>query len=122
VLNIYLELRSSKPLDIRGVSYLGVNYTIGKYVFVSCIKKVRLGGAYNQTLPGPGVLGLVPADRTFTVEVRGLPRGSYRIVAPPDVVAPREVTATGNKTEITLGLLNKPLIFNPLTLNLTKVG
>ncbi|AET33027.1 hypothetical protein [Pyrobaculum ferrireducens] len=122
VLNIYLELRSSKPLDIREVSYLGVNYTINRYVYVTCIKNVKLSGAYNQTLPGPGVLGLVPTDRTFTVEVRGLPRGSYRIAAPPDVVAPREVTATGNKTDITLGLLNKPLVFNPLPLNLTKVG
>ncbi|MGC9130112.1 MAG: hypothetical protein ACP5H5_00835 [Pyrobaculum sp.] len=122
VLNIYLELRSSKPLDIREVSYLGANYTINRYIYVSCIKKVKLSGAYNQTLPGPGVLGLVPTDRTFTVEVRGLPRGIYRIAAPPDVVAPREVTATGNKTEITLGLLNKPLVFNPLPLNLTKTG
>jgi hypothetical protein len=124
VLNIYLELRSSKPLDIRGVSYLGVNYTINRYVYVSCIKKVKLGGAHNQTLSSPGVLGLIPTDRTFTVEISGLPPGKYRVVAPPDVdvIAPGDVTSTGNKTMIVLRLQNKPLVFNPLTLNLTKVG
>ena len=122
VLNVYLELISDKPLDIRGVNYLGVNYTINRYVYVSCINKVKLGGAYNQTLPSLGVFGLIPTDRTFTVEISGLPPGRYRVVAPPDVIAPGEVTSTGNKTMIVLRLQNKPLVFDPLPLNLTKVG
>ncbi|MGC9050466.1 hypothetical protein, partial [Pyrobaculum sp.] len=80
VLNIYLELISDKPLDIRVVNYLGVNYTINRFVYVSCIKMVKLSGAHDLILLGPGTFRLIPTDRTFTVEISGLPPGRYRVV------------------------------------------
>ncbi|AKT35564.1 hypothetical protein PYWP30_01948 [Pyrobaculum sp. WP30] len=117
VVNIYLELDSQNPLDVEAVEYLGVRYRIDKVVYVSCIKRVEFRGAYNRTLPGPGVLGLVPADKTFTVRLN-LPPGRYSISAPPDVVVPREID--GGNTTLTIGLLNKPQVYNLLILNLTK--
>ena len=118
VVNIYLELDSQNPLDVEAVEYLGVRYRIDKVVYVSCIKRVEFRGAYNRTLPGPGVLGLVPADKTFAVRL-SLPPGRYSISAPPDVVVvPMEID--GGNTTLTIGLLNKPQVYNPLILNLTK--
>jgi hypothetical protein len=117
VVNIYLELDSQNPLDVEAVEYLGVRYRIDKVVYVSCVKRVEFRGAYNRTLPGPGVLGLVPADKTFTVRL-SLPPGRYSISAPPDVVVPREID--GGNTTLTIGLLNKPQVYNLLILNLTK--
>jgi hypothetical protein len=117
VVNIYLELDSQNPLDVEAVEYLGVRYRIDKVVYVSCIKRVEFRGAYNRTLPGPGVLGLVPADKTFAVRL-SLPPGRYAISAPPDVVVPRELD--GGNTTLTIGLLNKPQVYNLLILNLTK--
>lgn len=117
VVNIYLELDSQNPLDVEAVEYLGVRYKIDKVVYVSCVKRVELRGAYNRTLPGPGVFGLVPADKTFAVRL-SLPPGRYAISAPPDVVVPREID--GGNTTLTIGLLNKPQVYNLLILNLTK--
>jgi hypothetical protein len=117
VVNIYLELDSQNPLDVEAVEYLGVRYRIDKVVYVSCVKRVEFKGAYNRTLPGPGVLGLVPADKTFAVRL-SLPPGRYSISAPPDVVVPREID--GGNTTLTIGLLNRPQVYNPLILNLTK--
>jgi hypothetical protein len=117
VVNIYLELDSQNPLDVEAVEYLGVRYRIDKVVYVSCVKRVEFRGAYNRTLPGPGVLGLVPADKTFAVRL-SLPPGRYAISAPPDVVVPREID--GGNTTLTIGLLNKPQVYNLLILNLTK--
>jgi hypothetical protein len=117
VVNIYLELDSQNPLDVEAVEYLGVRYRIDKVVYVTCIKRVEFRGAYNRTLPGPGVLGLVPADKTFAVWL-SLPSGRYSISAPPDVVVPGEID--GGNTTLTIGLLNKPQVYNPLILNLTK--
>jgi hypothetical protein len=117
VVNIYLELNSQNPLDVEAVEYLGVRYRIDKVVYVSCIKRVEFRGAYNRTLLGPGNWGLVPADKTFAVRL-SLPPGRYAISAPPDVVVPREID--GGNTTLTIGLLNKPQVYNPLILNLTK--
>jgi hypothetical protein len=117
VVNIYLELDSQNPLDVEAVEYLDVRYRIDKVVYVSCVKRVEFKGAYNRTLPGPGVLGLVPADKTFAVWL-SLPPGRYSISAPPDVVVPREID--GGNTTLTIGLLNKPQVYNLLILNLTK--
>jgi hypothetical protein len=117
VVNIYLELDSQNPLDVEAVEYLGVRYRIDKVVYVSCVKRVEFRGAYNHTLPGPGVLGLVPADKTFAVRL-SLPPGRYAISAPPDVVVPREID--GGNTTLTIALLNKPQVYNLLILNLTK--
>jgi hypothetical protein len=117
VVNIYLELDSQNPLDVEAVEYLGVRYRIDKVVYVSCVKRVEFRGAYNRTLPGPGVWGLVPADKTFTVRL-SLPPGRYAILAPPDVVVPREID--GGNTTLTIALLNKPQVYNLLILNLTK--
>jgi hypothetical protein len=117
VVNIYLELNSQNPLDVEAVEYLGVRYRIDKVFYVSCIKRVEFRGAYNRTLLGPGNWGLVPADKTFAVRL-SLPPGRYAISAPPDVVVPREID--GGNTTLTIGLLNKPQVYNPLILNLTK--
>jgi hypothetical protein len=117
VVNIYLELNSQNPLDVEAVEYLGVRYRIDKVVYVSCIKRVEFRGAYNRTLLGPGNWGLVPADKTFAVRL-SLPPGRYAISAPPDVVVPREID--GGNTTLAIGLLNKPQVYNPLILNLTK--
>jgi len=117
VVNIYLELDSQNPLDVEAVEYLGVRYRIDKVVNVSCIKRVEFRGAYNRTLPGPGVLGLVPADKTFTVRL-SLPPGRYAVSTPPDVVAPRQID--GGNTTLTISLRNKPRVYKLLILNLTK--
>jgi hypothetical protein len=117
VVNIYLELNSQNPLDVEAVEYLGVRYRIDKVFYVSCIKRVEFRGAYNRTLLGPGNWGLVPADKTFAVRL-SLPPGRYAISAPPDVVVPREID--GGNTTLAIGLLNKPQVYNPLILNLTK--
>ena len=117
VVNIYLELNSQDPLDVEAVEYLGVRYRIDKVVYVSCVKQVEFRGAYNHTLLGPGNMRLVPADKTFTVRL-SLPPGRYAISAPSDVVVPREID--GGDTTLEIGLLNKPQVYNPLILNLTK--
>ena len=121
VVNIYLELGSDKPLDIKAVSYLGENYTINKYVYIACIEKIWLRGDVNLNLTRPGTLGLVPADRTFPLVARNLPNGRYKITASPDVVVPSEVVVSNNTLSISVGLINKPLVFNPLILELKKV-
>jgi len=120
VVNIYLELESDKPLDVKAVNYLGVNYTINKYVYIACIGKIWLRGDINLNLTRPGTLGLVPADRTFTLVVKNLPNGRYKITAPPDVVIPSDVVINNNTLSIPVGLINKPLVYNPLILELKK--
>ncbi len=117
VVNIYLELDSQNPLDIEAVTYLNATYRVDKVVYVSCIKQVEFRGVYNHTLPGPGVLGLVPADRSFAVRL-SLPAGRYVISAPPDVAVPREID--GGNVTLTVALLNRPQVYNRLILNLTK--
>lgn len=118
VVNIYLELDSQNHLDVEAVEYLGVRYRIDKVVYVSCVKQVEFRGAYNHTLLGPGNMRLVPADKTFAVRL-SLPPGRYAISAdPPDVVVPREID--GGNITLTIGLPNKPQVYNPLILNLTK--
>ena len=118
VVNIYLELGSQNRLDVEAVEYLGVRYRIDRVVYVSCVKQVEFRGAYNHMLPGPGVLRLVPADKTFAVRL-SLPPGRYTISAPPDVVVvPREID--GGDTTLEIGLLNMPQVYNPLILDLTK--
>jgi hypothetical protein len=119
VVNIYLELDSQNPLDIEAVTYLNATYRVDKVVYVSCIEQIEFKGAYNYTLSRPDKRRwLVPADRHFTVKL-ALPPGRYVISAPPDVeVEPREIE--GGNVTLTIALLNKPQVYSPLILNLTR--
>jgi hypothetical protein len=119
VVNIYLELESPKPLDIEAVTYLDSVHNVDKKFYVACVKRVEFRGAYNGSALGPGALGLVPTDRQFTVKI-SLPPGNYRISAPPGVVVPREIG--GGNVTLTIGFLNQPQAYDPLILNLTKIG
>ena len=120
VVNIYLELESPKPLDIEAVTYLDSVHNVDKKFYVACVKGVEFRGAYNDSVLGPGVLGLVPTDRQFTVKI-SLPPGNYRISAPPGVVVePREIG--GGNVTLTIGFLNQSQAYDPLILNLTKIG
>jgi hypothetical protein len=118
VVNIYLELESPSPLDIEAVAYLDSVRNIDKRFYVACVKRVEFRGAYNESAPGPGVL--VPTDRQFTVKI-SLPPGNYRISAPPGVVITPWEIAGGNVT-LTIGFLNQDQAYDPLILNLTKIG
>jgi hypothetical protein len=120
VVNIYLELESPKPLDIEAVTYLDSVYNVDKKFYVACVKRVEFRGAYNGSVLGPGVLGLVPTDRQFTVKI-SLPPGNYRISAPPGVVVTPWEIGGGNVT-LAIGFLNQPQAYDPLILNLTKIG
>jgi hypothetical protein len=120
VVNIYLELESPNPLDIEAVAYLDSVHNVDKRFYVACVKRVEFRGAYNGSVLGPGVLGLVPTDRQFTVKI-SLPPGNYRISAPPGVVVTPWEIAGGNVT-LTIGFLNQPQAYDPLILNLTKIG
>jgi hypothetical protein len=128
VVNVYLELESPSPLDIEAVAYsnsvrnIDVVYRIDKKFYVACVKRVEFRGAYNGSALGPGNLGLVPTDRQFTVKI-SLPPGNYRISAPPGVVVtPWEIVGGGNVT-LTIGFLNQQdQAYDPLILNLTKIG
>jgi hypothetical protein len=119
VVNIYLELESPNPLDIEAVAYLDSVRNVDKRFYVACVKRVVFRGAYNGSALGPGVLGLVPTDRQFTVKI-SLPPGNYHISAPPGVVVPREID--GGDVTLTIGFLNQPQAYDPLILNLTKIG
>jgi hypothetical protein len=119
VVNIYLELESPKPLDIEAVTYLDSVHNVDRKFYVACVKRVEFRGAYNGSALGPGALGLVPTDRQFTVKI-SLPPGNYRISAPPGVVVPREIG--GGNVTLTIGFLNQPQAYDPLILNLTKIG
>jgi hypothetical protein len=119
VVNIYLELESPKPLDIKAVTYLDSVRNVDKKFYVACVKRVVFRGAYNGSALGPGVLGLVPTDRQFTVKI-SLPPGNYHISAPPGVVVPREIY--GGNVTLAIGFLNQPQAYDPLILNLTKIG
>jgi hypothetical protein len=120
VVNIYLELESPSPLDIEAVAYLDSVHNIDKKFYVACVKRVEFRGAYNGSAPRPGGLGLVPTDRQFTVKI-SLPPGNYRISAPSGVVVTPWETDGGNVT-LTIGFLNQPQAYDPLTLDLTKIG
>jgi hypothetical protein len=120
VVNIYLELESPNPLDIEAVAYLDSVHNIDKKFYVACVKRVEFRGAYNGSALGPGVLGLVPTDRQFTVKI-SLPPGNYRISAPPGVVVTPWEIGGGNVT-LAIGFLNQPQAYDPLILNLTKSG
>ncbi len=120
VVNVYLELESPNPLNIEAVAYLDSVHNVDKKFYVACVKRVEFRGAYNGSVLGPGVLGLVPTDRQFTVKI-SLPPGNYRISAPPGVVVPQEIT--GGDVTLTIGFLNQPhQVYDPLILNLTKIG
>jgi hypothetical protein len=120
VVNIYLELESPNPLDIEAVAYLDSVHHVDKKFYVACVKRVEFRGAYNGSALGPGVLGLVPTDRQFTVKI-SLPPGNYRISAPRGVVVTPWEIAGGNVT-LTIGFLNQHQAYDPLVLNLTKIG
>ncbi len=120
VVNVYLELESPNPLDIEAVAYLDSVHNVDKRFYVACVKRVEFRGAYNSSVLGPGVLGLVPTDRQFTVKI-SLPPGNYHISAPPGVVVTPWEIAGGNVT-LTIGFLNQPQAYDPLILNLTKIG
>jgi hypothetical protein len=120
VVNIYLELESPNPLDIEAVTYLDSVHNIDKKFYVACVKRVEFRGAYNGSALGPGVLGLVPTDRQFTVRI-SLPPGNYRVSAPPGVVVTPWEIGGGNVT-LTIGFLNQRQAYDPLILNLTKSG
>jgi hypothetical protein len=120
VVNIYLELESPNPLDIVAVAYLDSVHNVDKKFYVACVKRVEFRGAYNVSALGPGVLGLVPTDRQFTIKI-SLPPGNYRISAPRGVVVTPWEIAGGNVT-LTIGFLNQPQAYDPLILNLTKIG
>ena len=121
VVNIYLELESPNPLDIEAVTYLDSVHYVDKKFYVACVKSVEFRGAYNYSVLGPGDLRLVPTDRQFTVKI-SLPPGNYRISAPPGVVVePREIG--GGNVNLTIGFLNQEdQAYDPLILNLTKIG
>jgi hypothetical protein len=118
VVNIYLELESPSPLDIKAVAYLDSVHNVDKKFYVACVKRVEFRGAYNGSALGPGVL--VPTDRQFTVKI-SLPPGNYRISAPPGVVVTPWEIGGGNVT-LAIGFLNQPQAYDPLILNLTKIG
>jgi hypothetical protein len=123
VVNIYLELESPNPLDIEAVAYRSVHnvdvvYRVVKKFYVACVKRVEFRGVYNGSALGPGVL--VPTDRQFTVKI-SLPPGNYRISAPPGVVVTPWEIAGGNVT-LAIGFLNQDQAYDPLILNLTKIG
>lgn len=118
VLHIYLELYSQKPLDISSVVYQNNEYRIERVSYVACVKSVELRGVVNKTLPGPGRLNLIPADRTYVIKV-DLPPGRYVVSAPPDVVVPSVVDG-GGAAAIPIGFLNKPLVYYKLNITLTK--
>ena len=120
VVNIYLELESPKPLDIEAVTYLDSVHNVDKKFYVVCVKRVEFRGAYNDSVLGPGVWRLVPTDRQFTVKIP-LPPGNYRISAPPGVKVQPQVIGGGN-VNITIGFLNQDQAYDPLILNLTKIG
>jgi hypothetical protein len=118
VVNIYLELESPNPLDIEAVAYLDSVHHVDKKFHVACVTRVEFRGAYNDSAPGPGVL--VPTDRQFTVKI-SLPPGNYHISAPPGVVVTPWEIGGGNVT-LAIGFLNQPQAYDPLILNLTKIG
>ncbi|MCI4447398.1 MAG: hypothetical protein JHC20_05760 [Pyrobaculum sp.] len=121
VVNIYLELESPNLLDINAVTYLDSVHNVDKKFYVACVKRIVFRGAYNHSMLGPGDLGLVPTDRQFTVNIFP-PPGNYRISAPPGVVVTPWEIAGGNVT-LTIGFLNQPhQAYDPLILNLTKIG
>mgnify|MGYP000004364828 CR=1 FL=1 len=124
--SIYLELKSEAPLEVREVKYLATNAThlIDRAFYISCVEMIEFRGDYNVSRRGPGNRGLVPADRSFAVNVT-LPPGRYRAVAEtPDVrVMPEEVVGGGDVTFV-ISLLNRPQVYNktrPLVINLVKV-
>ncbi len=120
VVNIYLELESPNPLDIEAVAYRDSVRNIDKRFYVACVRRVEFRGAYNDSALRPGVL--VPTDRQFTVKI-SLPPGNYRISAPPGVVVtPWEIVGGGNVT-LAIGFPNQShQAYDPLILNLTKIG
>jgi hypothetical protein len=121
VVNVYLELDSPDPLDIEAVAYLDSVHIIDRKFYVACVKRVVFRGAYSGSALGPAALGLVPTDRQFTVKI-SLPPGNYRISAPPGVVVTPWEIAGGNVT-LTIGFLNQPdQAYDPLILDLTKIG
>jgi len=125
LVNIYLEAIADTSLDITAVEYLGDEYPIDKVVYVSCVKGLKIVNATSgQQLAAialsPGALGLIPADAAYKVNVT-LPPGRYRLIAPPGVqIEPREVEG-GKPQTLTITLLNKPQVYNPLVINATRV-
>lgn len=115
VVNVYLELVSSAPLQIDAVEYLGKRYPIEKVVYVACVKRIEIRGAFNRTALTQGSLNLIPTDVPYVVNIT-VPPGLYRIAAPPDVeVTPATLQGGGNAT-LVIKFVNKPLVYDPLIL------
>jgi len=125
LINVYLEATADKSLDIAAVEYLGNEYQINRVVYISCIKGLKVinvtnGQQLTATSLSPGALGLMPADAAYRVNIR-LPPGKYRLIAPPGVqIEPTEVE--GGNVTLTITLLNKPQVYDPLVINATRVG
>jgi len=124
LINIYLEATADKSLDIAAVEYLGNEYQLNRVIYISCIKGLKVINATNgqeltATSLKPGALGLMPADATYRVNVT-LPPGKYQLIAPPGVqIEPREVEG-GKPQTLTITLLNRPQVYNPLVINATR--
>jgi len=125
LVNVYLEIETDKSLNITAVRYLNAEYDVNRVVYVSCIKGLKVINATNgqeltATSLSPGALGLMPADAAYRVNIR-LPPGRYRLIVPAGVqIEPTEVE--GGNVTLTITLLNKPQVYNPLVINATRVG
>jgi len=126
LVNVYLEAMADKSLDITAVEYLGDEYPINRAVYVSCVKGLKVINATSRqqlavTTLSPGALGLIPADAAYRVNVT-LPPGRYQLIAPPDIRIEPAVVEGGKPQTLTITLLNKPQVYDPLVINATRVG
>jgi len=126
LVNVYLEAMADKSLDITAVEYLGDEYPIDRAVYVSCVKGLKVVNATNgqqlaATTLSPGALGLIPAGAAYRVNVT-LPPGRYRLITPPGVQIEPTVVEGGKPQTLTITLLNKPQVYDPLVINATRVG
>jgi len=126
LVNVYLEAMADKSLDITAVEYLGDEYPIDKAVYVSCVKGLKVlnatsGQQLAATALSPGALGLIPAGVAYRVNVT-LPPGRYRLIVPPGVQIEPTVVEGGKPQTLTITLLNKPQVYDPLVINATRVG
>ncbi|WP_245218433.1 hypothetical protein [Pyrobaculum islandicum] len=116
IINIYLELTSRTPLQIDAVEYLGKRYPIDKIVYIVCINGIRFRGAFNKIVSNSTIL--IPTDIPYAINV-ALPSGTYRIAAPPDVEVSPQMLQGGNIT-VMIKFVNKPLVYNPLILEVSR--
>jgi len=126
LVNVYLEIETDKSLNITAVRYLGAEYNINRVVYVSCIKQIeiKMANATNERpiiASGPGSLGLIPAGAAYKINVT-LPPGKYQLRPPRDVKVEPDVVEGGKLQTLTITLLNKPQVYDPLVINATRVG